>query len=118
MIKITQILWSTLLFSLAGWTTVAAANQPSIVGSYKSNGYTLDIGIDGDYHSCDPRNRCLVIPRSQSSQQGKVHIWRRDGVIYRVTPLTQAADGHATKVSVQIIRANSKVIFDRIFRSQ
>jgi hypothetical protein len=118
MIKITQVLCSTLLLSLAGWTTVAAASQPSVIGNYKSNGYTLDIGVDGDYHSCDPRNRCLTIPRSRSIQRGKVHIWRHGGAIYRVTPLHQAADGHTNRVSVQIIRAKNQIIFDRIFRSQ
>jgi hypothetical protein len=118
MIKITQVLWSTLLLSLAGLTTVAAASQPSVIGSYKSNGYALDIGVDGNYHSCDPRNRCLTIPRSRSIQRGKARIWRHGGAIYRVTPLTQAADGHTTRVSVQIIRAKNQVVSDRVFRSQ
>jgi hypothetical protein len=100
--------------------TMAGANQTSILGAYKgAGGYTLDFSSGGDYHSCDPQNRCLTISHTKSTQQGKTRIWRRAGSTYRVTPIgTMLKDGHYTRISVRIIDAKNQVVFDRIFRSQ
>ena len=117
--KLTKILCQTgLLFSLT-IATAAVADDGSVLGSYKSNGYTLDLGSGGDYHSCDPRNRCVTIAHTKSSQQGKIWIWKNAGYTYRVTPVGhKLAPGQHTKVSVKITNPKNQVIFDRIFRSQ
>jgi hypothetical protein len=113
-----KILWQTVLLSAIGFTSTVEAQPDRILGSYKSNGYTID--IDGDeYHGCDPRNRCLTIPRSKSRRQGKAHIWKNAGYIYRVTPVGDTLiNGHNTRILVKIINPQQKVIFSRIFRSQ
>ncbi len=117
--KLTKILCQTGLVVSAAIATAAVANDGSVLGSYKSNGYTLDLGSGGDYHSCDPQHRCLTIAYTKSSQQGKTWIWKNAGYTYRVTPIGQTlAPGHHQKVSVKITNPKNKVIFDRVFRSQ
>jgi hypothetical protein len=118
MMKFARILWQTLFFTAIALPTVAA-NEIAILGSYKSSGYTLDLESSGDYHSCDPRNRCLTISHTRSSQQGNMRIWKNAGYTYRVTPMGKVLKrGHYTRISVQIINSKRQVIFDRIFRSQ
>jgi hypothetical protein len=119
MMKPSKILWITGLFATISLVLPAIAKDFSIVGSYKGGGYTLDIGSNGDYHSCDPQNRCLTIAHTKSSQQGSTRIWKQAGSTYRVTPIGQALTrGHYTRISVKIISLKNKKIFDRIFRSQ
>jgi hypothetical protein len=119
MMKLAKILYRASLFVTIGLATVAEANQSSILGSYKSNGYTLDLESGGDYHSCDPRNRCLTISHRKSSQQGKTRIWKNAGHTYLVTPVGNTLmRGNHTRISVKIVDSNRKVISDRIFRSQ
>ena len=118
MMKLTKILYQVTFFTAIA-VTVAEANRTSLLGSYKSNGYTLDLESGGDYHSCDPQNFCLTIPRGRSSQQGKTWIWKKAGYTYRVTPVGNTLmRGHYTRLSVKIIDSKRKVISDRIFRSQ
>jgi hypothetical protein len=119
MIKLTKILYQVVLLTTISLASAAIANETSILGSYKGGGYTLDISSSGDYHSCDPQNRCLTLSRSKSSQQGKIRIWKNAGYTYRVTPLGQQLKrGQHTRISVEIISPKNKVVFDRIFRSQ
>jgi hypothetical protein len=119
MMKLTKILCRTILFTTISLASTAIANETPILGSYKGGGYTLDIGSGGEYHSCNPQNRCLTIPRSQSSQQGKIRIWKNAGYTYRVAPLgRQLKRGQHTRISVKIISPTNKVVSDRIFRSQ
>jgi hypothetical protein len=119
MMKLTKILYKTLLLTTISLTSTAVANEPSILGSYKGGGYTLDLNSGGDYHSCDSQNRCLTLSRNQSSQQGKIRIWKNAGYTYRVTSLGQQLKrGQHTRISVKIISPKNQVVFDRIFRSQ
>jgi hypothetical protein len=116
--NLSKILWRTVLLSTIGFTSAAEAKPDTILGSYKSNGYTIDINR-GEYHGCDARNRCLVIPRSKSRYNGKAKEWRNAGYLYRVTPVGNTLiNGHNTKVLVKIINPQQRVIFRRIFRSQ
>jgi hypothetical protein len=66
MMKFTEIICRIGLFAMILHATGAEANQPAILGSYKSNGYTIDLEANGDYHSCNPQNRCLTISRTKS----------------------------------------------------
>jgi hypothetical protein len=117
--NLSKILWRTVLLSAIGFTSTAEAKPDPILGSYKSNGFTIDIDETGTYYGCDPRNRCLRIPRRKSSRQGKAHIWKNAGYIYRVTPVgDKLINGHNTRILVKIINPQQKVIFKRIFRSQ
>ena len=119
MMKFTKILWKIALFTTISSVLPAVGKEVSILGSYKGGGYTLDLGSSGDYHSCDPQNRCLTIAHTKSSQQGSTRIWKQAGSTYRVTPIGQALTrGHYTRISVKIISLKNKKIFDRIFRSQ
>ncbi len=116
--NLSKILWQTVLLSAIGFTSTAEAKPDPILGSYKSNGYTIDIDR-GEYHGCDSRNRCLVIPRSKSSRQGKTKVWRNAGYLYRVTPIGDTlVNGHNTRVLVKVVNPQQKVIINRIFRSQ
>jgi hypothetical protein len=117
--KLSKILLQTLPLASILFATVVGANNSSILGSYKSRGYTLDLESGGDYHSCDPQNRCLTIPHARSSQQGKTRIWKQAGYTYRVTPVGETLkQSHHTHVSLQILNPQQQVVFDRIFRSQ
>jgi hypothetical protein len=119
MMKLTKILCKTILFATISLASTAVANETSILGSYKGGGYILDLESSGDYHSCNPQNRCLTISRNKSSRQGKTRIWKNAGYTYRVTPLgRQLKRGQHTRIAVQILSPKNKVIFDRIFRSQ
>ena len=119
MMKFTEIICRVGLLATIALAPVAQANQSSILGSYKSNGYTLDLEANGDYHSCSPQNRCLTISHTKSSQQGKAQIWKHAGYTYRVTPVgSSLLRGHYARVSVQIIDSKLKVISNRIFRYQ
>lgn len=117
MVKLNKTLWITILFGTIN-TTIANAKPTSVLGYYKSNGYIIDIVGQGDYYSCDPRNRCLRISYTKSSQDGKTWIWRQGGSTYRVTPLIQSKYGRAKRISVKVIGPSNKVVFNRIFRSQ
>jgi hypothetical protein len=117
--KLSKILLQTLPLASILVATVVGANNSSILGSYKSSGYTLDLESGGDYHSCDPQNRCLTISHTRSSQQGKTRIWKQAGYTYRVTPVGETLkQGHHTHISVKILSPKQQVVFDRIFRSQ
>jgi hypothetical protein len=119
MIKLTKVLYKTVLLTTIFSISTAVASEPPILGSYKGGGYTLDLGSGGDYHSCNPQNRCLTIPRNKSSQQGKTRIWKNAGYTYRVAPIgRQLKRGQHTRISVKIISPTNKVVSDRIFRSQ
>ena len=119
MMKFTEILYSAVIFTTISSASTVVANETSILGAYKSGGYTLDLESDGDYHSCNPKNRCLTISRNQSSQQGKIRIWKNAGSTYRVTPVGQQLKrGQHTRISVKIISPTNKVVSNRIFRSQ
>jgi hypothetical protein len=119
MMKFTKFLCQSISIATIGMATAAGANSSSILGAYKGGGYTLDLGSGGDYHSCDPQNRCVTIPQTQSTQQGKTYIWKRDGYSYHVTPAgNQLSDGHYTRISLRVIDTKQKVVFDRILRSQ
>ena len=116
--NISKILWRTVLLSTIGFTSAAQAKPDRILGHYKSSGFTIDIE-GGEYHGCDPKNRCVIIPRSKSTRQGKARIWRNAGYLYRVTPIgDMLINGHNTRILVRIINPQQKVIFSRIFRSQ
>jgi hypothetical protein len=116
--NLSKILWRTVLLSAIGFTSTAEAKPDTILGSYKSSGYTIDIE-EGEYHGCDPRNRCVTIPRKKSRYQGKVKEWRNAGYLYRITPVgDKLINGHNTRILVKIINPQKKVIFKRIFRSQ
>jgi hypothetical protein len=119
MMKLINLLWQILLLTTLSLAKIDRAKGFSILGAYKSNGYTLDLNSRGDYHSCDPQNRCLTIPHTQASQQGKIRVWKRAGYTYRVTPIGKPiTKGYHPKISVRVIDSKNKVIFDRIFRSQ
>jgi hypothetical protein len=119
MIKFTEIICRIGLFATISLATGVEANQVSILGSYKSNGYTLDLEANGEYHSCNPRNRCLRIPQTRSSRQGQARIWKHAGYTYRVTPVgLSLLQGHYARISVQIIDSKLKIISNRIFRYQ
>ena len=119
MVKFTKFLSQCISIATIGIATAVEANSRSISGAYKGGGYTLDFGSGGDYHSCDPQNRCLTIPRTQSTQQGKTYIWKRNGYSYYVTPIGKLLkNGHYTRISLRVIDAKQKIIFDRILRSQ
>jgi hypothetical protein len=117
--KLTKIISYVSIATIA-IATAAGANQTSILGAYKgAGGYTLDFSSGGDYHSCDPQNRCLTISHTKSTRQGKTQIWKRAGYTYRVTPVGQRLqEGHYSMISVRVIDAKNRVISDRIFRSQ
>ena len=118
MMKLTQILLTTGVFATISASTIAEAGV-SILGSYKSSGYTLDLDSRGDYYSCDPQNRCLRIAHTKSSQQGNTRIWKNAGYTYRVTPVGKPLPkGKRTKISVQITDPKNKVVSNRIFGSQ
>jgi hypothetical protein len=113
-----KILWPTVLLSAIGFTNTAEARPDRILGSYKSSGFTIDIE-NGEYHGCDPRNRCVTIPRRKSSYNGKAKEWRNAGYLYRITPVgNKLINGHNTKILVKIINPRQRIIFSRIFRSQ
>ncbi len=117
MMKLTQILLTTGVFATLAASTIAAG--VSILGSYKSSGYTLDLDAKGSYHSCDPQNRCLKIAHTKSSQQGNTRIWKNAGYTYRVTPVGKPLPkGKRTRISVQIIDSKDRVLSTRIFGSQ
>jgi hypothetical protein len=117
--KLSTILLQTFPLASILLATVVGANNSSMLGSYKSSGYTLDLESGGDYHSCDPQNRCLTIPHTRSSQQGNTRIWKQAGYTYRVTPVGKTLkQGHHTHVSVKILSPKQQIVFDRIFRSQ
>ena len=119
MTKFTEILYKVVLFATISSATVVEANEKPILGSYKSGGYILDLSSSGEYHSCNPQNRCLKIPRNKSSQQGKIRVWQNAGYTYRVTPVGQQLKrGQHTRISVKIISPTNKVVSNRIFRSQ
>jgi hypothetical protein len=119
MMKLTKIICRIGLVATIAIATRAGAIQPSILGSYKSNGYTIDLEASGNYHSCNPQNRCFTISRTKSSQQGKTRIWQTAGYTYQVTPLGNVLkQGHHTRISVKIIDPKFKVISNRIFRYQ
>ena len=119
MMKFTEIICRIGLFATIALAPVAQANQPAILGSYKSNGYTLDLEANGEYHSCNPQNRCLRIPQTKSSLQGKTRIWKHAGYTYRVTPVGRSLlRGHYARISLQIIDYKLRVISNRIFRYQ
>jgi hypothetical protein len=116
--NLTKILWQTILLSAIGFTSTAEAKSDTILGSYKSNGFTIDIE-NGEYHGCDPRNRCVTIPQRKSRYNGKAKEWRNAGYLYRVTPIGNTLiNGHNTRILLKIINPQQKVIFSRIFRSQ
>jgi hypothetical protein len=119
MMRFTDIIYRVGLLATIAIATGAEANQASILGSYKSNGYTIDLEANGEYHSCNPRNRCLRIPQTRSSLQGKTRIWRHAGYTYRVTPVGSSLfQGHYARISVQIVDSQLKVVSSRIFRYQ
>jgi hypothetical protein len=119
MMKITKIICRAGLFATIAFASEAEAIQPSILGSYKSNGYTIDLGANGDYQSCNPQNRCLTISHTKSSQRGRSRIWKNAGYTYRVTPLGNSLlRRRYTRISVKIIDAKLKVVSNRIFRYQ
>jgi hypothetical protein len=119
MMKFTETACRIGLFATISLTSIAEASQSSILGSYKSNGYTLDLEVDGGYHSCDPQNRCLAISHTKLSQQGETWIWKNAGYTYQITPVGSTLfRGYYTRISVKIINSNRKVIFNRIFRHQ
>jgi hypothetical protein len=119
MMKISKILWQTALLTTCSLGSVAVADRFSILGSYKGDGHTLDLDPGGDYHSCDPQNRCVTINRGQSSQQGNTRIWQNGGYSYLVTPIGQILkQGHHTRISLKIVNPQQQVILERIFRSQ
>jgi hypothetical protein len=119
MMKFTDIIVRVGLFATIAITTGVEANQTSILGSYKSDGYTIDLEANGDYHSCNPQNRCFTISHTKSSQQGKTRIWRDAAYTYRVTPVGNVlVKGHHTRISVKIVDFKLKVISSRIFRYQ
>ncbi len=116
--NLSKILWQTVLLSTIGFTSTAEAKPDRIFGSYKSNGYTIDIDR-GVYYGCDPRNRCVKIPRNKSRYDGKMKEWRNAGYVYRVTPVgDKLINGHNTRILLKIINPQQKVISKRIFRSQ
>ena len=113
-----KILLPTVLLSAIGFTSAAEAKPDTILGSYKSSGFTIDIE-NGEYYGCDPRNRCLTIPRSKSRYNGIAKEWRNAGYLYRLTPVgNKLVNGHNTRVLLKIINPQQRVIFSRIFRSQ
>jgi hypothetical protein len=119
MMKPSKIMWITTIFTTISLVSPVIATDISILGSYKGDGYTLDLDPSGDYHSCDPQNRCLTIVHTKSIQQGNTRIWKHAGVTYQVTPISQTLiRGHYTRVSVKIVNRKNQKIFDRIFRSQ
>jgi hypothetical protein len=116
--NLSKILWRTVLLSTIGFTSTAEAKPDTILGSYKSNGYTIDIE-NGKYYACNPQNRCLTIPRSKSRYNGRAKEWRNAGYLYRLTPVgNKLVNGHNTRVLLKIINPQQKVISKRIFRSQ
>jgi hypothetical protein len=118
MIKLAnKVLWGATLLTTIGLGTLVQANPLSIVGYYKSSGYTVDLNSNGEYHSCNAQNLCLTIPQSQSSQQGKIWIWKNSGSTYRVIPLREVS-GRAIEISVQVVNPENTVIFDRVFTPQ
>ncbi|WP_295616950.1 hypothetical protein [Chamaesiphon sp. GL140_3_metabinner_50] len=119
MMKFTKFLCQIISIATIGMATAAIANPISISGAYKGDGYILDLSSGGEYHSCDPRNRCVTIPRTQSTQQGQTYIWKRNGYSYQVTPVgNRLKAGHYTRISVRVIDTKQRVIFDRIMRYQ
>ena len=119
MMKFTKFLCQSISIAIIGMATAAGANSSFISGAYKGDGYILDLSSGGEYHSCNPQNRCVTIPRTQSTQQGRTSIWKRNGYSYQVTPVgNRLKAGHYTRVSVRIIDPQQKVIFDRIMRYQ
>jgi hypothetical protein len=119
MMKFTKLLCQSISIATIGIATAAVANSSSISGAYKGGGYIVDLSSGGEYHSCDPQNRCVTIPRTQLTQQGQTYTWKRNGYSYMVTPVgNRLKAGHYTRISVRIIDTKQKVIFDRILRSQ
>jgi hypothetical protein len=80
---------------------------------------TIDLGANGDYHSCNPQNRCLTISHTKSIQRGRTQIWKNAGYTHQVTPLgSSLLRGKYTRVSDKIIDPKLRVISNRIFRYQ
>jgi hypothetical protein len=117
--KLNKIVAGTTLFIAMVCLAPAQANQTSVLGSYKGGGYTVEIESDGDYHGCDPQNRCVIISHKKSSRKGKTRIWRNAGYTYQITAIGETLeDGHNTRIALKIISPKKRVVFDRVLRSQ